>query len=125
MEECAMLQAVLLAAVCLAIGALSGLAGIGGGVFLIPVLVLLFGWSQHLAVGTTLAVMVPPVTLAAAYEYYKRGHVDLGAAVILTVLIFVGSWATARYAHVIPEVYLKRVFGFVLLVVALRFLAAR
>jgi uncharacterized membrane protein YfcA len=52
----------------LLVGALSGLAGIGGGILLIPALVLLFGFTQHQAVGTTLVVMVPPVTLAAAAE---------------------------------------------------------
>jgi uncharacterized membrane protein YfcA len=109
----------------LAIGAVSGLAGIGGGILLIPALVFFFGWTQHQAVGTTLAVMVPPVTLAAAIEYYRRGSVDLGATCVLTVAILLGSWATARFAHLVPEFWLKRVFGVLLLFVAVRFMAAR
>lgn len=114
-----------LAALGLLVGGLSGLAGIGGGILLIPALVLCFGWTQHQAVGTTLAVMVPPVTLAAAYEYYRRGFVDLWAAVALTITVFLGSWVTAQWAHEIPEVWLKRLFGVVLLFVAFRFLGAR
>jgi uncharacterized membrane protein YfcA len=109
----------------LVVGALSGLAGIGGGIFLIPALVLFFGFTQHQAVGTTLAVMVPPVTLAAALEYYRRGHVDLKITLLLTLAVFLGSWATARFAHQVPEVWLKRLFGTVLLLASLRFLSAR
>jgi uncharacterized membrane protein YfcA len=109
----------------LLIGALSGLVGIGGGILLIPALVLFFGLTQHQAVGTTLAVMVPPVTLAAAIEYYRRGYVDLKITLVLTLGVFLGSWATARFAHQVPEVWLKRLFGAVLLFVAFRFLSAR
>lgn len=109
----------------LLVGAISGLAGIGGGILLIPALVLLFDFTQHQAVGTTLMVMVPPVTLAAAIEYYRRGCVDLRAALVLTAAIFLGSWATARLAHHVPELWMKRIFGALLLLVSLRFLAAR
>ena len=114
-----------LAVLGLLVGALSGLVGIGGGIFLIPALVLLFGFTQHQAVGTTLAVMVPPVTLMAAIEYYRRGHVDLKITLLLTAAVFLGSWATARFAHQVPEVLLKRLFGGVLLFMSLRFLTAR
>ena len=119
------MQYLILAVVGLVIGALSGLAGIGGGVFLIPALVLFLGWTQHQAVGTTLAVMVPPVTLAAALEYYHRGFVDIKVALILTAAVFVGSWITARFADAIPEYWLKRVFGILLFVLALRFITAK
>ena len=107
----------------LAIGAVSGLAGIGGGILLIPALALLCGMNQHQAVGTTLWAMVPPVTLAAGIEYYRRGHVDLKLAAILAVTIAFGSWATAHFAQYVPDVWLRRIFGAVLLVVSLRFLA--
>lgn len=120
-----MVQSLWIALLGLAVGALSGLAGIGGGIFVIPALVLFFGLSQHQAVGTTLAVMVPPVTLAAAIEYYRRGFVNLKVALVLTVAIFLRSWATARFAHAVPEAWLKRLFGAVLLFVAVRFLWAR
>lgn len=119
-----MADSVWLGLVGLLIGALSGLAGIGGGILLVPALVLFFGWTQHQAVGTTLAVMVPPVTLAAAIEYYHRGFVDLKATLILTAAVFLGTWATARFAHAVPEIWLKRLFGIVLLFVAFRFIRA-
>ncbi|MCG3137860.1 MAG: hypothetical protein HJJLKODD_01715 [Phycisphaerae bacterium] len=109
----------------LQVGALSGLVGIGGGVFLIPVLVMIFGFSQHQAVGTTLAVMVPPVTLAAALEYYRRNQVEGRSVLCLVVAIFIDSWITARWSHQISDLGLKRLFGVALLVAAVRFIFSK
>ena len=64
----------------LVVGAISGLIGIGGGAFFVPALVFLFGLSQHQAQGTTLALLVPPIGLLAAWTYYKQGYVDLKIA---------------------------------------------
>ena len=61
-------------------GAISGLIGIGGGVIIVPALVYLFGLSQHQAQGTTLALLVPPIGLLAAWTYYRQGYVDLKMA---------------------------------------------
>ena len=58
-------------------GVFSGLIGIGGAIIIIPSLVFVFGLSQHTAQGTTLALMVPPIGLLAAWTYYKSGFVDL------------------------------------------------
>ncbi len=66
-------------------GSLSGLLGIGGGVILVPSLVLVFGYSQHMAQGTTLVLMIPPIGLLAAWNYYKKGGVDLRIAALLCV----------------------------------------
>lgn len=61
-------------------GILSGLIGIGGGIIIIPVLVFIFGFSQHMAQGTTLALLVPPIGILAALMYYKQGYVDVKVA---------------------------------------------
>ncbi len=106
----------------LLVGLLSGLVGLGGGVFLIPALVMVAGFTQHQAVGTTLMAMVPPVTLAAALAYHKHGYVDVKLALMLSVTLALGSWISASYAHRIPAVWLHRLFGAVLLVVAAKFL---
>lgn len=53
-------------------GVLSSMVGIGGGIVIVPVLVLLFGLNQHTAQGTTLAMLAFPVSLAAAWTYHKR-----------------------------------------------------
>lgn len=64
-------------------GIMSGLVGIGGGIIIIPGLVYLFGLGQHQAQGTTLALMVPPIGLLAAWIYYKHGYVNLPMALFI------------------------------------------
>jgi uncharacterized protein len=71
----------LLIAIGMAAGVLSGLFGIGGGVIIVPALIYAAGFSQHKATGTSLAILLPPVGLAATLEYYRNGNVDIRAAV--------------------------------------------
>ncbi len=104
----------------LAAGILSGLMGIGGGLIIVPVLVLLFGMSQHLAQGTTLALMVPPIGLLAAWMYYKNGFVDLKVAAFICLGFFVGGLLGAKFAADIPDIVLKRIFGVVLLLASIK-----
>jgi hypothetical protein len=104
----------------LAAGVLSGLMGLGGGIIIVPALVLLFGFSQHTAQGTTLALMVPPIGLLAAWAYYKQGFVDLKVAAFICLGFFVGGLLGAKFAVGIPEPILKKIFGSVLFLVSLR-----
>lgn len=108
-------------------GVASGLFGIGGGVLIIPALVYWFGFSQHAATGTSLAILLPPVGLAAVIEYYRHGDVDLKSAFIVAAALFVGGWIGAVLAHHIAGPYLRLAFAtFVLcLGVYLVFEAAR
>lgn len=106
-------------------GTLSGLMGIGGGSFITPALVYLFGFSQHAAQGTTLALLVPPVGLVAAWAYYRQGLVDLKVTAILAIGFFVGSLLGARFAIDLPELFLKRMFGALMLVIALKMILTK
>lgn len=99
-------------------GVLSGVVGIGGGTIIIPALMFLFGFTQHKAQGTTLALMVPPIGILAAWTYYKQGFVDLRAAVFIVLGFFLGGLLGARVAVGIPDAVLRKVFGVYLLVVA-------
>jgi hypothetical protein len=101
-------------------GVLSGLLGIGGGIFLVPALVFVFGLTQHEAQGTTLALMVPPIGLLAAWTYYKQGNVNLGIAALVCVGFFFGGLFGAKLAGVISDVLLKKLFGIALLIAALK-----
>jgi uncharacterized protein len=92
-------------------GVASGLFGIGGGIVIIPALIYWTGFSQHLATGTTLAVLLPPIGLAATIEYYRHGNVDWRAAVILAATMFVGSWLGAFFANQIEGPKLRLMFG--------------
>lgn len=101
-------------------GTLSGLIGIGGGIIIVPALVLLLGFTQHQAQGTTLALMVPPVGILAAWTYYKSGHVDLKAAFLMCIGFFIGGLIGAKLANAIPDIHLEKIFGFALLVIAIK-----
>ncbi len=104
----------------LAAGIFSGLIGIGGAIVIIPSLVLLFGLSQHTAQGTTLALMVPPIGLLAAWVYYRQGFVDLKIAGLICLGFFVGGLLGAKFATEIPAQLLRKVFGVVLLLASLK-----
>ena len=101
-------------------GIFSGLIGIGGAIIIIPSLVLLFGLSQHTAQGTTLALMVPPIGLLAAWTYYKAGFVDLKIAALICAGFFFGGLIGARFATEISEQLLRKIFGLVLLFTSIR-----
>ena len=103
-------------------GALSGVIGIGGGVIIIPALVYLFGLTQHQAQGTTLALLIPPIGLLAALQYYRAGYVDLKIAGLVCLGFFIGGLFGAKIAIGLSDLVLKRVFGGVLLLLALQML---
>lgn len=100
-------------------GVLSGLIGIGGGIIIVPALIYLFGLTQHQAQGTTLALLIPPIGLLAAWTYYKHGYVNLTIAVFICLGFFIGGLAGAKLAVGLSNEILRKVFGFVLLLVAL------
>ena len=112
-------------AVGLAAGVFSGLLGIGGGIFIIPVLVFLLGFSQQTAQGTTLAMMVPPIGLLAAWAYYKAGFVDIKVAGLMCIGFFIGGFFGAKFATVLSGVTLSRIFGIFLLLISLKMIFGR
>ena len=101
-------------------GALAGLIGIGGGIIIIPILVYFFGMSQKLAQGTTLALMLPPIGIMAAYIYYKGGFVDIKAAVFISAGFVIGGWLGAKYAVGIPQEIISKIFAVMLFVVSIK-----
>ena len=78
---------------------------------MIPALVFFMGFSQQTAQGTSLAVMLPPVGILAAYNYYKAGHVDIKFALILAGTFLIGSYFGSKYALTLPQATLKKIFG--------------
>jgi uncharacterized protein len=100
-------------------GILSGIMGIGGGIILIPALVYLFGFSQHDAQGTTLAAMVPPIGLLAAFRYWQSGHVHFPTACFIALGFFLGGYLGAHLIQETPDIYLKRFFGVFLFIVSM------
>lgn len=111
----------LLMIVGLVAGILSGLLGIGGAIVVIPALVLM-GYPQYEAQGTTLLMLVLPVSSLAAWQYYREGFVDIRAAIILAALFFAGSYLGARAVHHVPADVLKKIFAVMLILVGLKVL---
>ncbi len=102
------------------IGFLSGILGIGGGVLIIPTLIFFFGLNQYQAQGTSVAMMVPPIGLLAAYRYWQGGNVVIPIALLGAFGFFIGGYFGAGVAHYFPEIILKRSFGAVLILVGLK-----
>ena len=106
-------------------GIFSGLLGIGGGTVVVPALVYLFGMTQHKAQGTILAAFLPPVALLAFLKYYHSGNVDLMAAALVALGIFLGGYFGGTLSLSLSEFALKKVFGVFLLVVAAQLIFSR
>jgi len=92
-------------------GFAAGMFGIGGGVIVVPMLIYWAGFSQHKATGTSLALLLPPIGLAAAIEFYRHGNIDLRAGAIIAVVMFFGAWLGAYTANKIQGPYLRLAFG--------------
>jgi len=106
-------------------GILSGLIGIGGGTIIVPALVFLFGMSQHLAQGTTLALLVPPIGILAAWTYYSQGYADLKAAAFICTGFLIGGLIGARFATGLSSVVLERIFGVALFIISMKMIFAK
>jgi len=104
----------------LVIGVLSGMVGVGGGILLVPALVYLFKFSQHEAQGTSIAVLVPPIGIFAALQYYRYGFVRLSVVAWIAAGFAAGAFLGALLAGQISGATLRRGFGIFMLFVALQ-----
>lgn len=98
----------------LAAGFISGSMGVGGGIVIIPALIFFFGMSQHQAQGTSLGVLVFPVAIAGAYNYYKEGYINTKFVLIILVAFMLGGWLGSLVSVNLPEKTLKKAFGLLL-----------
>lgn len=113
-----------LALIGLLAGTLSGVLGIGGGVIMVPLLLLL-GFTQHQAQGTSLAAMLPPVTLLATLQYSKAGHVDWKMALIISAAFIIGGLFGSKIAVAFDERLLKKIFGILMLFIAFKMIFSK
>ncbi|MGA8072801.1 MAG: sulfite exporter TauE/SafE family protein [Candidatus Acidiferrales bacterium] len=98
------------------VGVFSGLFGVGGGVLLVPLLVLLHHFEQHRAQGTSLIALVPPTGLLAFLAYYRAGAVDVPTGLLIIPGVFLGAILGSRIAVRIPAARMRRIFAVVLFV---------
>jgi len=118
-------QIIILAIIGLIAGIFSGSLGVGGAIIVIPALVFFLGLSQHQAQGTSLAFMIPPVTLLAVINYWKQGYVNWKFALILALMFFIGAYIGSTISVNIPEKILKKIFGALLLFVAAKMIFSK
>jgi len=111
---------ILIAAIGLSAGVLSGIFGIGGGLLMVPALVLIGGWTVAEAAGTSLAALLLPVGLLGAYVYWRAGQVNLIAAALLAAGLFVGAAIGARIGLAAPPEIVQRSLGVLMLLVGVR-----
>lgn len=102
-------------------GALSGMIGVGGGIIIVPGLVYILGLSQFQAQGTSLALMLPPIGILAAYNYYKADALDWKYAAIIAIAFIIGGYFGSKLTlEFIDEKTLKRIFGGIMAIVAIK-----
>ena len=107
------------------VGSVSGLIGLGGGVFLIPALTFFYGMTQKKAQGTSVATLLLPVGLLAFWSYYKAGEVDLKLALLVAVGFTIGGWFGGQWAQHLSETALRRGFAVLLILLAAKLAVQR
>lgn len=110
----------LLLAIGVGIGVISGLVGLGGGIFLIPILVYGYGMDQHRAQGTAVATLLLPIGALAFWKYYSAGNVDIGIAALMAVGFFLGGYFGGAWAQHLPTLLLRRIFAVCLAAIAIK-----
>jgi uncharacterized membrane protein YfcA len=105
-------------------GVLSGLFGIGGGLVIVPALVLLFGFEIKMAIGTSLFVILLPTGLLGVLEYGKNGDLKIAAGLWIALGVFCGAYFGALMAGALSPSAMRRIYAMFLLIVAAYFLVA-
>ena len=117
-----LLTIIILIIIGIAAGMLSGIAGVGGGVIIIPALIFILGMSQFEAQGTSLAMMIPPIGIMAAFNYYKDGYINWKYAAILAVFFLIGGYFGSKIALSIPQNIVKKSFAIFIILVGVKML---
>lgn len=112
----------ILLAIGLAAGFLSGIAGVGGGVIVIPALIFALGMTQFQAQGTSLAMMIPPIGIMAAYNYYQDGQINWRYALVLAIFFVVGSYFGSKVALGTSQVVVKKGFAIFIILIGIKML---
>jgi hypothetical protein len=101
-------------------GVLSGLFGIGGGILIVPALLLVARMTPATATGTSLGALLLPVGALGAWQYYKNGHVDVRASLLIALGLLAGAFFGARVAQGMDPVLVRRAFAVFLMFVSVQ-----
>lgn len=105
-------------------GIASGMVGIGGGIIIVPALVF-FGLTQHEAQGVSIGMLLLPVGFMAAINYYKAGNFNMGYSALIGLGFIGGAWLGSKISLAIDPLTMKRIFGVVILIMAIRLIFAK
>lgn len=113
---------VILLLVGIAAGTLSGLVGIGGGILIVPALVYFLGFSQKMAQGTSLGILLLPIGLLGVLQFYKQGFIDMRVVLIISIAFFFGSYFGSKLALSLPQETVKKIFAILMILIAVKML---
>lgn len=106
-------------------GILSGLVGVGGGILMIPLLIIFLGLSQHQAQGTALFAMLPPIGILATINYYKEGFVKWEYAIVIAFTFIIGGYLGSKFSLSLPPQMVRRIFGVIMLLGAIKLISSK
>ena len=106
-------------------GVLSGLVGVGGGILMIPLLIIFLGLTQHEAQGTALFAMLPPIGILAAFNYYKEGFVKWEYAIVIAFTFVIGGYLGSKLSLSLPPQTVRRIFGIIMLLGAIKLISSK
>ncbi|MCC6372740.1 MAG: sulfite exporter TauE/SafE family protein [Bacteroidia bacterium] len=99
-------------------GTLGGMVGLGGGIILIPALIIFLKTDQLTAQGTSIAIMLPPIGLFAVYNYYKAGYVNIKYAAVIAIAFMIGGYFGSGLALKISPNLMRKIFSVLLVLIA-------
>lgn len=112
----------ILVAVGICAGMLSGLVGVGGGIIIVPALVFFLAFSQKMAQGTSLGILLLPVGILGVMQYYKQGYIDMRVVLIISLAFLIGSYFGSKIALSLPQETVKKIFAVMMMIIAVKML---
>ena len=106
----------------IAAGMLGGMVGVGGGIIIVPALVFFLGFSQKMAQGTSLGILLLPVGILGVIQYYKEGYVDMRVVLLISTGFFLGSFLGSKLALSLSQETVKKIFAILLIIVVVKML---
>lgn len=113
---------IILILVGIASGMLGGMVGVGGGIIIVPALVFFLGFSQKMAQGTSLGILLLPVGILGVMQYYKQGYIDIKVVLLISLGFLIGNLFGSKIALSLPQETVKKIFAVVMILAAVKML---
>lgn len=113
---------IILILVGIASGMLGGMVGVGGGIIIVPALIFFLGFSQKMAQGTSLGILLLPVGILGVMQYYKQGYIDIKVVLLISLGFLLGNLFGSKIALSLPQETVKKIFAVVMILAAVKML---